>query len=67
MFVGYCPHTKGYRVRLKGRTVVSPCVHFVEEKSGASAIGLGTTDVPFPIHEVPQPPHEPTTLSKGSR
>lgn len=40
MFVGYCPHTKGYKVRLPGRTVVSPSVHFVESQSGASAIGL---------------------------
>jgi transposase InsO family protein len=40
MFVGYCPHTKGYKVRLPGRVVVSPSVHFVENKSGASAVGL---------------------------
>jgi hypothetical protein len=48
MFVGYCPHTKGYKVRLPGRTVVSPSVHFVENKSGASAIGLQATG-PGPV------------------
>jgi hypothetical protein len=49
MFVGYCPHTKGYRVRLSDRVVVSPHVHFVEEESGAGTLGLftpyGSTEV----------------------
>lgn len=40
MFVGYCPHTKGYRVRLRDRVVVTPHVHFVESESGAGVIGL---------------------------
>jgi hypothetical protein len=39
MFVGYDPHTKGYRVRIGNKVVVSRNVHFVEEKSGAVAIG----------------------------
>jgi hypothetical protein len=42
MFVGYCPHTKGYRVRLRDRVVVTPHVHFVEEESGAATLSLGT-------------------------
>jgi hypothetical protein len=42
MFVGYCPHTKGYRVRLRDRVVVTPHVHFVEEESGAATLNLGT-------------------------
>jgi hypothetical protein len=40
MFVGYCPHTKGYKVRLRDRVVVTPHVHFVEEESGAATLSL---------------------------
>jgi hypothetical protein len=39
MFVGYDPHTKGYRVRVGDKVIVSRNVHFVEGKSGAIAIG----------------------------
>jgi transposase InsO family protein len=46
MFVGYCPHTKGYRVRLRDRVVVTPHVHFVEEESGAATLNLLKETVP---------------------
>jgi hypothetical protein len=46
MFVGYCPHTKGYRVRLRYRVVVTPHVHFVEEESGAATLNLLQEPVP---------------------
>jgi hypothetical protein len=46
MFVGYCPHTKGYRVRLRDRVVVTPHVHFVEEESGAAILSLSVEPVP---------------------
>jgi hypothetical protein len=46
MFVGYCPHTKGYRVRLRDRVVVTPHVHFVEEESGAATLSLPVETVP---------------------
>jgi transposase InsO family protein len=46
MFVGYCPHTKGYRVRLRDRVVVTPHVHFVEEESGAATLNLLKQSVP---------------------
>jgi hypothetical protein len=49
MFVGYCPHTKGYRVRLRDRVVVTPHVHFVEEESGAATLSLLTKSVPKDI------------------
>lgn len=39
MFVGYDSHTKGYRVRVGDKVIVSRNVHFVEGKSGALAIG----------------------------
>lgn len=39
MFVGYDSHTKGYRVRIGDKVMVSRNVHFVEGKSGAVAIG----------------------------
>jgi hypothetical protein len=46
MIVGYCPHTKGYRVRLRDRVVVTPHVHFVEEESGAATLSLPMEPVP---------------------
>jgi hypothetical protein len=42
MFVGYCPHTQGYRVRLRDRVVVTPHVHFVEVESGAATLSQST-------------------------
>lgn len=39
MLVGFDKHTKGYRVRVGDRILVSRNVHFVEHKSGASVIG----------------------------
>jgi hypothetical protein len=58
MFVGYCPHTKGYRVRLRDRVVVTPHVHFVEEESGAATLSLPVESVPKgvgvrPVHGEP--------------
>jgi hypothetical protein len=34
------PHTKGYRIRLRDRVVVTPHLHFVEEESGATNFSL---------------------------
>jgi transposase InsO family protein len=51
MFVGYCPHTKGYRIRLSDRVVVSPHVHFVEDESGAGILGLGKPYIPMEVRE----------------
>ena len=42
MFTGYDPHTKGYRVRIGDKVIVSRNVHFVEGKNGALAIGRCT-------------------------
>jgi hypothetical protein len=58
MFVGYCPHTKGYRVRLRDRVVVTRHVHFVEEESGAATLSLPVDPVPKgvgvrPVHGEP--------------
>ena len=38
MFIGYDHHTKGYRVRIGDKVVVSRNVHFVEGKNGAITI-----------------------------
>jgi transposase InsO family protein len=39
MFVGYDRHSKGYRVRVGNKVIVSRNVHFVEGKSGAVVLG----------------------------
>lgn len=43
MFVGYDRHTKGYRVRLGDKILVSRSVHFVKGKSGAVVLGRVAT------------------------
>ena len=63
MFVGYCPHTKGYRVKLKDRVVVTPHVHFSESENGCAVIGMtAQEDVVQPQvereREDPEPSHQ---------
>ncbi len=51
MFVGYCPHTKGYTDRVQEKVIASANIHFVENRSGAAAVGLivrpHCPDIPF--------------------
>lgn len=39
IFVGYDPHTQGYRVTVGNKVVVSRNVHFVEGKGEAIVVG----------------------------
>lgn len=49
MFIGYDPHTKGYRVKIGDKVVVSRNVYFVEVKDGAITIGVTAREViPYP-------------------
>lgn len=53
MFVGYEPHSKAYRVRVRGKTVVSRNVRFAERQSGSS-VSESASDAQGP-YQVPEP------------
>jgi len=58
MFVGYDRHSKGYRVRVGDKVIVSRNVHFVEGKSGAVVLGRLATQHGAPPTVEGNPPVE---------